>query len=223
MSTTFNSRGYRRYIASRQPLLQLLSPGMAGHDNVEYRAFTQVNDTLSRGLRAALPSVAEIAFSKGLIHEITYRDAISNRTPEAERTRNFLTAIRERLWYHPEAFRAFVEILDAENSTKVLAEKMEENLEQVKLRQLLAAAAEHLRSRCPRVASDKPHPLGLFIEGRGLHDNLRDRDNLSTIASSPDPTPLRGKRVWGHVYANIRSLKRRSAKPHTYFVMPQVM
>ena len=76
------------------------------------------------------------------------------------------------------------------NSTKVLAEKMEGNLEQVKLRQLLAAAAEHLRSRCPRVASDKPHPLGLFIEGRGLHDNLRDRDNLSTLLLPSDSVPV---------------------------------
>ena len=27
----------------------------------------------------------------------------------------------------------------------------------------------------------------------------------------------------GHIYVNIRWLKRRSAKPHTYFVVPQVM
>ena len=52
---------------------------------------------------------------------------------------------------------------------------------------LLTDALEYLRSRCPRVVSAKPHPLSLLIEGRGLHDNLRDRDNLSTTDSIAVP------------------------------------
>ena len=132
---------------------------MAGHDNVEYRAFTQVNDTLSTGLRAALPSVAETAHSKGLIHENTLRDALNIYTSEAERTRKFLTVLRDRLTFDPHAFRAFVEILDGDISTKVLAEKMEESLKQVIKQRQLAATKKKPWQREEIVMTDPPYAV----------------------------------------------------------------
>ena len=51
----------------------------------------------------------------------------------------------------------------------------------------ISLLTEHLRSRCPRVVSGKLHAQGLFIEGCGLYDNLRDRDNLSTTDSIAVP------------------------------------
>ena len=101
---------------------------MAG-ESVEYGAFRQLYNTLSTGIRAALPSLAEVAFSRGLIHDNTHNEAINVNVGLEVRTPSFLCALRDRIRTDPSAFHRFVDILNEEKSMEYLATIMKDTLQ----------------------------------------------------------------------------------------------
>lgn len=98
-------------------------------ENVEYGAFRQVYNKLSTGIRAALPSLAEVAFARGLIHDNTHNEAININVGLEVRTPSFLNALRDRIRTDPSAFHSFMDILNDENSMEYLATIMKETLQ----------------------------------------------------------------------------------------------
>lgn len=105
---------------------------MAG-ENIESSAFRQVYNKLSTGIRAALPSLAEVAFAKELIHDNTHNEAINLNVAIEVRTSTFLNALRDRIRTDPSAFHRFVDILHEEHSMEYLAKIMTESETRAKI------------------------------------------------------------------------------------------
>lgn len=158
---------------------------MAG-ENVEFNAFLQMNETLSTGIREALLGIAEAALSRKLIHENTHSEVLLTLGyPIEVRSQNFLKAIRDRIRIDPQAFHVFVSILESQHSMEYLGIKLKESLdnqkEDLKKRQALAAAHTHTNSSSRQVemvlSKGQPitvtRPTQLVAPGEQLHSYTR--------------------------------------------------
>ena len=114
---------------------------MAG-ENLESIAFREVYNKLSTGIRAALPTIAIVAFARQLIHDNTHSEAINLNVPIDVRTQNFLNALRDRIRADPSAFHTFADILKEENSMGYLATMLKGSLQQIE---------ERIRTEDPRM------------------------------------------------------------------------
>ena len=180
---------------------------MAG-ENVESNAFLQMYDTLSRGIREALPSIAEVAFARKIIHEITYSEAInlSGGIPIEVRTQNFLKALRDRIQADPSAFHVFVSVLNNQYSMEYLGTKLKESLQEQKeglkkRRQAAAAEKQLLQAQPPPreaemvfnrhqiaqtpVSTLVQRPTQLVAPGDQLHNYIGMRQATQLPATSP--------------------------------------
>ena len=99
-------------------------------ESLECRVFRKEYKSLHTGIRQTVDTVVQTAFSNLLIPEDIHNIASNpagGLTREA-RTTTFLNAVQDRIKLKPIALRSFIEILEYEKYTEILAERLNEAL-----------------------------------------------------------------------------------------------
>ena len=160
-------------------------------DNIEFSTFIQMYDKLSTGIRAALHSLAEVAFARQLIHDNTLSEVINRNAPIEDRTMTFLNVVRDRIRNDPSAFHDFVKLLLEQNSMEYLGAKLKESLsklaQELRKKQQKQAAAEKMRHQEDEMVISSP---GAVVKSRPLPAPEGYRIGGTYRAEKPTELPI---------------------------------